>query len=268
MANAVRCRWLAAVLVASTILGCGRMPPRTPTTWNEPATGMRFVHVDPGAFVMGSPADEGGRESQEAPHRVRLTREFWLGMFEVTQREWAAVMGTNPSHFSGDGTRPVEGVTWFDAKAFLAELGRRSPGNTFRLPTEAEWEYACRAGTTTPYGTGRTLGPEDANVAAVDHPAPGPPAQTVSVGRYPPNAWGVYDMAGNVWEWTEDEHCPYLNGEQADPHGRCGAPLKVIRGGSWYFGPDSARCALRYTHRPQDRGFSLGLRVVREIAGR
>ena len=114
---------------------------------------------------------------------------------------------------------------------------------------------------------GSTLNRAQANVAdSVERTAAGD-GQTMAVGSFAPNAWGLHDMHGNVWEWTEDDYCPYTAGPAVDPSPRCNAPLKVIRGGSWYFAADSARCALRYTHRPQDRGFSLGFRVVREPAG-
>jgi sulfatase modifying factor 1 len=265
-------RQTALVSVISICLigfGCASpMPtPARKQTWTEPATGMRFVWIDRGEFIMGSPPGEPWREVQERQHEVALTSPFWLGAFEVTQHEWEVVMGTNPSHFHDGGSRlPVEEVTWFDVRDFLARLARRSPGNDFRLPTEAEWEYACRAGTTTAYGTGQTLTNAQANFAESAERAAAGEGATMPVGSFPPNAWGLYDMSGNVWEWTDDEHCPYADGRTVDPVLRCNEPLKVIRGGSWYFGADSARCGLRYTHRPQDRGFSLGFRVVREAS--
>ncbi len=123
--------------------------------WTEPVTGMRFVLVPAGSFTMGSPAAETGREAQETPHRVTLTRPFWLGRTEVTQGEWQRVMGSNPSKFSDGGAQaPVEQVSFHDVQRFLVRLGELAPGSRFRLPTEAEWEYACRAGTTTAYSTG------------------------------------------------------------------------------------------------------------------
>ena len=237
----------------------------TSLQWTEPGTGMVFVKVEPGRFVMGSPADEIGREPQERPHHVTLSRSFWLGAFEVTQHQWLAVMGHNPSWFRlNGGNRPVENVTWFQVKEFLQRLTKSGEGNRFRLPTEAEWEYACRAGTTTAYDTGPVLTHTQANFAKSPERAPGGDGQTMAVGSCPPNAWGFHDMHGNVWEWTEDAYCSYSNAPGTGPVATCRSPLKVIRGGSWYFGADSARCALRYTHRPQDRGFSLGFRVVRE----
>jgi formylglycine-generating enzyme required for sulfatase activity len=223
---------------------------------------MEFIRVEPGRFVMGSPVDEIGREAQETQHQVTLSRPYWLGAFEVTQRQWQLVMNENPSRFRVDGeSRPVEEVTWFEVQEFLQRLTKRGKGSRFRLPTEAEWEYACRGGTTTAYGMGPVLTPAQANFA---ESATGGYGHTTTVGSFPPNAWGFHDMHGNVWEWTQDEHCPYGRAPATDPTPVCHSPLKVIRGGSWYFGADSARCALRHTHRPQDRGFSLGLRVVRD----
>jgi formylglycine-generating enzyme required for sulfatase activity len=246
---------------------CGR-PPRDesgPELWEEPATGMLFVELPPGRFVMGSPETEPDREDQERQHEVVLTSSFWLGVFEVTQREWALVMESNPSHFrDADGALPIENVTWFDVQEFLARLTSQSPGSRFRLPTEAEWEYACRAGTTTAYSVGAVLGRDDANTASP--PGSTENDRTKAVGSYSANAWGLWDMHGNVWEWTSDEYCPY-DGAAADPALRCGSSLEVIRGGSWHFGADSARCALRYKHSPGDKGFSLGFRVVREAEG-
>jgi formylglycine-generating enzyme required for sulfatase activity len=260
-------RALYTILVVSILWEACRASSRVSREehWIEPTTGMMFIAVNPGRFTMGSPSGEVGREEQEVLHTVTLTHRVWLGKFEVTQQQWELVMGGNPSWFKqGDGLRPVENVTWFQVHDFLQRLTTRAPGNRFRLPTEAEWEYACRAGTTTAYANGSEVHRGDANFAESAQTASR--GQTMKVGSFPPNAWGFHDMHGNVWEWTEDEFCPYQDHAVTDPAPGCGSPLKVIRGGSWFFGPDSARCALRYTHRPQDRGFSLGFRVVRQPA--
>lgn len=225
---------------------------------------MVFRRIEPGPFTMGSPEDEHDRESQEVRHAVVLTRAFWLGAYEVTQDEWSRVMGSQPSWFAGKGRHPVENVTLHDVQRFLERLEALSAGHHFRLPTEAEWEYACRAGTNSAYSVGETLSVTGANIAPTPELAAA--GSTTAVGAFAPNAWGLYDMHGNVWEWTDDEHCPYtVTGATTDPHLRCGSSLHVIRGGSWRFGADSARCALRYTHRPQDKGYSLGFRVVRDV---
>ncbi len=256
---------MAAVSLAAFGCVAPDPAPALPGTWVEAGTGMVFVRLEPGTFTMGTPENEAGREPQEQQHLVRLPDPFWLGIFEVTQHEWQAVMGTSPSHFpDASGRRPVENVTWVEVHAFLDRLTARAPGNRFRLPTEAEWEYACRAGTTNAYGTGPTFGPAQGNIATSIARSMAGDGQTMAVGAFPPNAWGLHDMQGNVWEWTEDPHCPYPDGPIVDPAPACDSPLKVIRGGSWYFEADSARCGLRYTHHPDDRGFSLGFRVVRE----
>jgi formylglycine-generating enzyme required for sulfatase activity len=161
----------------------------------------------------------------------------------------------------------VENVSYVEIEEFISAFEAIS-GETFRLPTEAEWEYACRAGETNVFGIGDRITSEVANFDGSD-PYPGAEAgpyreRPTPVGTYPPNSWGLSDMNGNLWEWTEDDHCPYPEGEVVDPLARCDAELRVIRGGSWYYGPDSARCGLRYTHRPVDDGPSLGFRLVWE----
>ena len=264
-------KWCAAGLLAVAAAGCGagrQAASEAPQEWIEPATGMAFVRIPAGRFTMGSPLSEPGREEQERQHEVALSRPFYLGRYEVTQGEWQTVQGENPSWFPGNPSMPVERVNWFEVQQFLERLTDRSDDSRFRLPSEAEWEYACRAGATTAYPGGATLTTQQANVDG--RLQSGPPVEPVfrgkptPVGDFPANAWGLHDMTGNVWEWTSDEHCEYGDGPVVDPAVTCRARLKVIRGGSWYFGADSARCALRYTHNPSDRGFSLGFRVVRE----
>ncbi len=250
--------------------------PATPlTTWTEPNTGIQFVQLPAGEFAMGSPDTEVGRESWELRHRVRLTRPTYFGRYEVTQGQWLQVMGDNPSRFADCGSDcPVENVNAFEIATFLDRLSQLA-GEAFRLPTEAEWEYACRAGTVTPFSTGPNLTSAQANYDG-RYPYLGFPAgtfvgRTTPVGSYAPNAWGLFDLQGNVWEWCADDLCPYTDASMAaraapviDPIGRCESGLRVIRGGSWMFNGDSARCAVRYSHRPKDRGPSLGFRLVRE----
>ena len=237
-------------------------------TWTEPATGIEFVLLPAGEFAMGSPESEPGHEAVERLHRVRLTHPTWFGRREVTQGQWLRVVGENPSHFGDCGLDcPVENVNAFEVEEFLVRL-RRLTGESFRLPTEAEWEYACRAGTASPFSTGATLSSAQANFDG-RYPYPGAPPGSF-VGRptpaatYAPNRWGLFDLHGNVWEWCADDFCPYADGPVSDPAGSCAADLRVIRGGSWTFNADSARCAVRYTHRPQDKGPSLGFRLVRD----
>lgn len=226
---------------------------------------MGFVYLPPGRFRMGSPENEPGRREDETPHEVRLTRGFWIGSREVSQGEWDLVMGPGephpdkPSPFrAGDPRCPVLSVSYFDIQRFLARLAARSPGSRFRLPTEAEWEYACRAGTDSAFASGRALG-----AAQADIEAPGAPGRPLPAGSYAPNAWGLFDMHGNAWEWTSDWYGPYAPGPATDPQGPASGTLKVIRGGSWAFDAANARSASRYTHPPQEWGYSLGFRVVR-----
>ena len=234
----------------------------------EPTTGMLLVAIEPGSFVMGSPASETGRNADEQPHRVTVPHRFYLGRFEVTQTEWNVVMGTAPSHVQGCGSCPVEQVNFYDVNEFLSRLNARSIALRFRLPTEAEWEYACRAGTITPFNTGNALRLDRANTNARypygDVALATGPDRTTPAGRYPANAWNLHDMHGNVWEWTNDWYGPYDAARDVDPLGPDTGTVRVIRGGSWTFDANSARCALRFTHAPIDRGFSLGFRVVGE----
>jgi len=230
-------------LLSLLLLTCARGD-----TWTEPFTGIEFVRIPEGEFTMGSSPAEPLRQEDEAPHRVVIAKSFQLSATEVTQAQWTKVMGSNPSAFKASGANaPVEQVTWHEVQAFLARLNARGNGR-YRLPTEAEWEYACRAGTKTAYAFGDALSTKQANFDG---------KATMPVRSFAPNAWGLYDMHGNVWEWCATEYCPY-------PAEACGSAFKVIRGGSWHFGADSARSALRYTHEPHLRGFSIGFRVVRE----
>jgi formylglycine-generating enzyme required for sulfatase activity len=262
----------AAAAMIIVALAQAPLGERRATRWTEPRTGMSFVRLPPGEFAMGSPETEPWREAQERQHKVAIAQRLFMGTHEVTQEQWEAVMGTRPSWFDGRSPRlPVENVTWIEVQDFLRRLTSLSDdGSTFRLPTEAEWEYACRAGTTTAYHVGAALSADQANI---DPRTPGDadPASrdsgTRPVGSYRPNRWGLFDMHGNVWEWTSDPHCPYPEGPVTGPIPGCGSPLKVIRGGSWRFRADSARCALRYTHAPDLRGYSIGFRVVREQSG-
>ena len=222
-------------MVVSMLLAATALPRHT-----DPYTRMAFVLIPAGTFTMGTPPSEPKREEQEAQHQVTLPRAFYLATHEVTQREWRRVTGDSPSNFGGCDTCPVERVTYHDVEKFLVTLNAASSWPGFRLPTEAEWEYACRAGGTKAYGDRDSIDRSRANYDGT---------RTKPVGSFAPNAWGLFDMSGNVWEWTSDDHSP---------------GFKVIRGGSWRFGADSARCGLRYTHRPQDRGYSLGVRLAHE----
>jgi len=247
----------------------------------EPWTGITLVEVPAGRFTMGTPSSEAGRNEDEMVHDVELTRSFLLGRFEVTQQEWRTVMGNAPSHFAACGSRcPVENVSFDEVQQFMARLNARTTTASgqavrlrFRLPSEAEWEYACRANTTGPFSTGENVTTAQANYnGTFPYPPAGKAAagdfrkQPVAVGSFPFNPLGLADMHGNVWEWTADWYGPYseIHAANIDPRGAAGSDKRVIRGGSWAFDGNSARCGLRYTHAPKDRGYSLGFRVAAE----
>ena len=232
----------------------------------EPGTGMVLVAIRPGSFMMGSSDSEPGRNDDEVQHRVTLSHLFYIGKHEVTQAEWTRVMGSNPSHFGDCERCPVEQVDFDQANDFLSRINAGTSAMQFRLPTEAEWEYACRAGTSTPFNTGAQLTTAQANI---DSRYSGPDTEggaaydkTLPVGKFPPNAWGLHDMHGNVWEWTNDWYGPYNPRHDTDPRGAETGAKRVIRGGGWHFDANSARCGQRYTHAPQDKDDSLGFRVV------
>ena len=230
---------------------------------------LEMVKIKAGTFTMGSPEGEKGRDNDEKQHQVTLTKDYWLGKFEVTQAQWQAVMGNNPSNFKGDN-RPVEKVSWNDAKEFCSKLnekyaGKLPAGYKFDLPTEAQWEYACRAGTTTALNNGTNLTDEKYNcenlaeVAWYDYQ--NKENQTHPVGQKRPNNWGLYDMHGNVWEWCRDWFASY-SGDATDPVGPSSGSSRVIRGGSWGSGAECCRSANRYNRSPGDRYYDLGFRLA------
>jgi formylglycine-generating enzyme required for sulfatase activity len=259
---------VAAGLVGWALLRTGGDPP--PTAWQDPATGIRFRLLPPATFMMGTPPDEPLREAQEILHAVRLTRGFYIAETEVTHAQWERVMYENPSRFVKCGVDcPVERVSWYDVQRFLSRLNRGQAGGPYRLPTEAEWEYACRGRSSLPFGASRSLSSQMANINGnYPYNAPRGPYRrtTTRVGQFGANWAGLVDMSGNVWEWVQDEYCEYPSGAATDPVGACGSDRRVIRGGSWAFDGGSARCGTRYWHRMPDSGYSLGFRLVREPA--
>jgi formylglycine-generating enzyme required for sulfatase activity len=229
---------------------------------------MTFAWVPPGTFLMGSPPGEEGREpyqgADETQHRVTLTRGFFLGVHPVTQAQWKEVMGNNPSHFK-EKTLPVEQVSWDDCREFCRQLSERD-GKRYRLPTEAEWEYACRAGTTTPFHFGETISTDQANYHGNYTYGSGKKGQyrqkTTPVGTFPANGWGLFDMHGNVWEWWEDWYGSYHESCITDPKSPDNGTARVLRGGSWGSLPGWCRSAFRNHDEPGFRISYAGCRVV------
>jgi formylglycine-generating enzyme required for sulfatase activity len=271
----------AAALMAASEAACsngsgGKKPDTTTAeTAGERAAipAIEFVQIHPGTFQMGcSPGDQQCLDTEMPAHMVNITKTFYLGRFEVTQAQWQAVMGTNPSRFKGD-SRPVERVSWNDAQDFIAKLNARKDGYNYRLPTEAEWEYAARAGNT---DSGL------ANLGQAAWFADNSGHETHPVGQKAANKWGLYDMQGNVWEWMQDWHGGYPRDKVTDPIGPTSAkeftvifkggpvppgylPYRVLRGGS--FDEDDQRklrLSFRFGWPPQaPEPDEIGLRLAR-----
>ncbi len=216
---------------------------------------MEFMPIPAGSFQMGSTSND----DEKPVHQVTLSKPFWMAKTEVTQAQWRQVMGSNPSNFKGD-TLPVETVSWNDAVKFCEKLteqeqkaGRLPEGFEYTLPTEAQWEYACRAGTTGDHaGTLDAMAWYEENSGRQPHP----------VGTRQPNAWGLYDMHGNVWEWCLDWHGNYASGNAVDPQGALSGSLRVIRGGSWFDLASICWSAFRYFNSPGGTNFILGFRPL------
>lgn len=251
---------------------------------------LDMIWIKPGTFMMGSPKDELGRSDHETQHQVTLTKGYWLGKYEVTQRQWKAVMKKNPSQFVGDDL-PVDQVSWKDAMEFCRKLTERErnaerlpSGYEYTLPTEAQWEYACRAGTTTALNSGKNVtttkaegicdnldevgwywmngGKENWNVEKDPAFCTLPALCTHSVGQKKPNNWGLYDMHGNVCEWCLDWAGEYPTGAVSDPVGPDTSTERIHRGGCWFYSPSYCRSADRSTSKPADRSLNVGFRLA------
>ena len=226
-----------------------------------------FRWIEPGAFMMGSPETEPERfEERETQHQVTLTQGYWLADSACTQALWSAVTGDNPSRFKDDANNPVEQISWNDVDKFIAQINQSVMGLDARLPTEAEWEYACRAGTETPFSFGDTITPEQVNYGG-NYPYSGGAkglyrGKTVPVKSLPPNPWGLYEMHGNVWEWCQDWFAEFDAMPQTDPLGPATGANRVLRGGSWYRDGGYVRSASRGGSVPDGGGYYIGFRLA------
>lgn len=226
--------------------------PKTIESFTDELDGIKLemIYIPSGKFTMGSKM----KESEKPPHGV-VVPAFYIGKFQITQAQWKAVMGSNPSHFKGDDNLPVENVSWNNAKEFCQKLGQLT-GNAYRLPSEAEWEYACRAG---------TIGDYAGNLEEMAWYSKNSGSKPHAVGRKEPNAFGLHDMHGNVWEWCEDVWHVNYQGAPTDgsawiESGNQG--LRIVRGGSWYYDAGRCRSGFRQHHLPGSRHYSFGFRVV------
>jgi formylglycine-generating enzyme required for sulfatase activity len=233
---------------------------------------MEFVLIQPGTFLMGSPKTEFGRYPDETQHEVTLTQAYYLQATPVTQGQWQAVMGNNPSYFQGINN-PVDSVSWHDAQAFIAKLNTQGK-EKYRLPTEAEWEYACRAGASTPFSCGESITAEQANFDGnIPYNQEKKNAYredayrgtTTPVKSFAPNAWGLYDMHGNVEEWVQDWYEPYSSSAVTDPQGPESGDFRVHRGGFWYSYAWHIRSASRDNNLPDSCVLDFGFRLVKEV---
>jgi formylglycine-generating enzyme required for sulfatase activity len=235
---------------------------------------LEMIAIPGGTFLMGSPENEAERLDREGPQHQVTVKPFYMGKFTVTQAQWARVavlpkikqdLKPQPSRFSGEN-RPVENVSWLDAQEFCARISKAT-GKKYSLPSEAQWEYACRAGTTTPFYFGNIITTDlvnyDGNYAYGDAPKGKYRKQTTDVGSFPPNAFGLYDMHGNVWEWCLDDWVGNYNNAPTDGNVVTSqSGYKLLRGGSWYYNPSYCRSAYRYYHFPDGRDNRSGFRLV------
>jgi formylglycine-generating enzyme required for sulfatase activity len=244
-------------------------PPVSGQPYVIPSCGMKMNWVAPGRFVMGSPPTEAGRSNDEGPQTdVTMSRGFWLGVFAVTQDDWKSIaegaigLNAEPSFFHGERL-PVEQVSWQDCQSWLEELNsseesRLPAGFQYRLPTEAEWEFACRAGTSTAFHFGDAQPGLDESAWYSNNSS----GQTHSVGAKKPNTWGFHDMHGNVWEWCQDRYGALPGGSVIDPQEPIAGLNRVFRGGSWGVAASRCRSAYRVWNKPSYRDYTVGFRVA------
>jgi formylglycine-generating enzyme required for sulfatase activity len=229
---------------------------------------IEMILIKAGTFRMGSPSTEKGRRDDELQHQVMITKDFYIGKYEVTQAQWQIVMGNNPSSFRDKPNKPVEKVSWEDCQEFISKLNKMCK-KTFRLPTEAEWEYACRAETTTQYFWGEDDKEVIKQYCWFKHNArstfwkiPHPEEEGYqTVGLKQPNAWGLFDMCGNTSEWCQDWYGDYPATSVIDPTGANTGKYKVLRGGCWNFNALECRSAIRFRSDVKYRYYDRGLRL-------
>ena len=248
------------------LVSCNTVPEPTKIVTLPDGNEIEFIYIPPGSFKMGSNENEIDRHGDEGPVRnVHLTRGFYMGKYEVTQGQWMSVMGNNPSVFKNypDSEKyPVDMISWNKSQEFINRINELDLG-TFRLPTEAEWEYACRAGTNTRYywGTDST----DWKVYDYAWAFSRAEGKSHEVGTKKANRWGLHDMSGNVWEWCQDWRGAYQENDTIDPGGAASGTKKIYRGGSWFNRPSTLRSANRNGHEPDVTGTNSGMRLVLEI---
>jgi len=238
-------------------------PIPTPDNNITNSIGMELVLIPAGKFKMGSPSGEVGRYRNEIPmHYVTIEKAYYLGKYEVTQKQWSEVMGDNPSNFNGDDL-PVEGVSWYDVQDFVNKLNEREGTDKYRLPSESEWEYAIRAGTNTQY----SFGDNASDLEDYAWYSYNSGKKTNPVGQKQPNPWGLYNMHGNVFEWVQDKwHNDYYGAPLFGQAWESGSEsYRVVRGGNWYFSAGGCRSASRNYFPSDVRINSVGFRLLQEI---
>lgn len=257
----IRLLFVSLVAAFATLASnAAQAQPKDPPKNFTNSIGMKFVWIPPGTFMMGSPMEEKGRDANEPQHKVTLSKGFYMGIHLVTQEQWQAIMGNNPSNRKGvEKNLPVEMVSWHDCQEFVKKL-REKDKKAYRLPTESEWESCCRAGTTTPFHFGQTISTFQANITEGKEQNV-LRVTTTPVDRFAANAWGLHDMHGNLVQWTADWFGDYPQKDVVDPQGPNKGDQRVLRGGSWGTYPQACRSAKRHRVEPGTRNYAIGLRV-------